>query len=190
MIFSRNNNARLSAVALAAGGLAYPFVVYLALGRVPAGALALVAVALIAARIGVMRGGVLARSLIPVLMVVAVATLCLTLANAQVATLAYPVLMSLGMAAAFGQSLRNGPSLVQVFASLREPAPSPAAQVYMRKVTAVWFVFLIINAVLSAATAASGDLALWTLYNGLISYALMGTLFAVEYAIRRRVQRI
>ena len=59
----------------------------------------------------------------------------------------------------------------------------------MRKVTQVWCVFLLVNAALSAATALWGDLAVWTLYNGLISYGVMGTLFAVEYAIRRRVQR-
>ena len=174
---------------LGIGGIAYPFLVYFALGRIPAGAVVLVALALVTSRMGLIRNAAFARSLIPVLLAVAIATLCLALANPSLAMLAYPVLMNLGMAAAFGLSLRHGPSLIQIFASLRDPNPSPAAQAYMRKVTQVWCVFLLVNAALSAATALWGDLAVWTLYNGLISYGVMGTLFAVEYAIRRRVQR-
>jgi uncharacterized membrane protein len=58
----------------------------------------------------------------------------------------------------------------------------------MRRVTVVWFVFLLGNATVSAATAVHGDMALWTLYNGLVAYLLMGLLFAVEFLVRRRVQ--
>lgn len=183
------NKPRIAALALGGIGLAYPFVVYAALGRVPAGALVLVALAVIGARLVAIRNAALARPLIPALGAVALGTGGLALLDTQSAALAYPVLMNLGMAAAFGLSLRRGPTLIQTFASLTDPNPSPAALAYMRKVTLVWCVFLLVSAVISALTALSGDLALWALYNGLISYGLMGALFAAEYAIRQRVRR-
>ena len=152
------------------------------------------ALALVGARLGLLRGAAVARPLVPVMIAVALATAALALTDSRLAALLYPVLMTLGMAAAFGLSLRRGPSLVELFASLptselNPPDPSPAARAYMRKVTRVWAVFLLASAALSAATVAWGDMAVWTLYNGLISYLLMGGLFAVEYAVRRRVRR-
>lgn len=188
MIFS-TNRPRLAAVALGGIGLAYPFMVYAALGRVPAGALVLVVLAVIGARLALMRGTALARPLLPAMAVIAMVTASLALIDSHAAALAYPVLMNLGMAAAFGLSLRRGPSLVETFASLTEPHPGVAARAYMRKVTLVWCVFLLANALISALTAASGNLALWTLYNGLVSYGLMAALFAVEYLVRQRLRR-
>ena len=172
-------------MALAAIGVAYPFLVYAALGRIPAGAIVLVALALIGSRLGLMRGATATRPLVPVMIAVALTTAALALADSALAAQAYPMLMSLGMAAGFALSLRRGPSLIEIFASLRDPDPSPRAQVYMRKLTRVWCVFLLGNAAASAATMAWGDMALWTLYNGLISYLLMGALFLGEPLVRR-----
>ena len=169
-------------------GLAYPFAAFLLLGRVPAGALILVALALVVGRLHSLRHAAAARALMPALALVFAATASFGLLNAEAAVLAYPVLMSLGMAVAFGLSLRRGPSLVECFASISEPEPSPAARAYMRRVSLVWCLFLMANACASALTAAGGDMAVWTLYNGLISYLLMGALFAGEYALRRRVR--
>jgi uncharacterized membrane protein len=185
---SSPNKSRIAVFILGGIGLAYPFLVYSALGRVPAGAVVLVALALIGARLGLTRGSKAARFLIPVMIAVFVATAGLALLDSGLASLVYPVLMSLGMAAAFGLSLRREPSLVEVFASLTDPDPSPAAKAYMRKVTLGWFMVLLMNAMISAVTVVLGDMVLWALYNGLISYLLMGTFMAVEYAIRRRVR--
>lgn len=177
----------VAALLLGAVGLAYPFIVYAALGRVPAGAVVLVALALIAARFSLMRGAAPARTLVPVMLAVAAATGALALADSRLAAMAYPVLMSLGMAAAFGLSLRSGPSLIETFASLKDADPGPAARRYMRRLSLVWCLFLLANAAVSAATIALGDAMVWALYNGLISYVLMGLLLAGEYALRRRV---
>ncbi len=185
---SSPNRPRIAVLVLGGIGLAYPFLVHAALGRVPAGAIVLVALALIGARLGLTRGTAAAGPLVPVMIAVFLGTAALALLDSSLAALAYPVVMSLGMAGAFGLSLRGGPTLVESFAGLTDPDPSPAAKAYMRKVTFLWFVFLLGNAVVSAVTVASGDMALWTLYNGLISYVLMGFLFAVEYAVRRRVR--
>lgn len=183
-----DNKPGAATVALAALGIAYPFLVYAALGRVPAGALVLVALALIGARLAMLKGQTLARPLLPPLVVVALATTALGVVDAAVATKAYPVLMGLAFAAAFGLSLRRPPCLIEIFASLTDPAPSAEARAYMRRVTLVWCVFLSLNAALSAATALWAEPWLWALYNGLIAYVLMGLLFAVEWLIRRRVR--
>ena len=45
------------------------------------------------------------------------------------------------------------------------------------------------NGALAAFTIWHGDLALWSLYNGLISYGLMGALMAGEYLVRRRLMK-
>jgi uncharacterized membrane protein len=184
------SSPRISPAALLLAGVAaaYPFLVYAALGRVPPGALIVVALAVVGGRMAAARRANSAGVLLPALAGVFAATGVLALLDADAAVLAYPVLMNLGFAAAFGLSLLKPPTLVESLASLRHPNPSPAGRLYMRRVTVVWFVFLLGNATVSAATAVHGDMALWTLYNGLVAYLLMGLLFAVEFLVRRRVQ--
>jgi uncharacterized membrane protein len=184
----RNRRAGGAALVLAALGMAYPFVVHAAMGRVPAGALVLLALALAGARFAMLRGGEVARVLAGPLAAVFAATGALALVEARVAALAYPVLMNLGFAAAFGWSVVRPPSLVQIFASVVEPDPSERARRYMRKVSLVWCLFLSVNASVALALALWADTALWALYTGLISYLLMGLLFAVEWLVRRRVR--
>lgn len=185
---SSPNRRPLFLLGLGGLGILYPGLVYISLGRVPSAVLAVLALGLVGARLAVTRGGALASALVPTLAAILVATAAFALVAPALAVLAYPVLMSLGMAAAFGLSLRNGPTLVERFARLTEPEPSAAARAYMRKVTWVWFLFLLGNAGLSALTVAMGDREIWTLYNGLIAYLLMGSLFGIEYLIRRRVR--
>lgn len=185
---SSPSKLRPSVLLLGVLGLAYPFAVFALLGRVPAGALVLAALALVAGRLLALRRSAPARAMAPALAGVLAVTGALSLADPRIAALAYPVLMSLGMAAAFGLSLLFPPSLVEALASLSEPSPSPRARAYMRTVSLVWCLFLTLNAGLSAVTAWLGDIGLWTLYNGLISYLLMGALFGGEFMVRRHIQ--
>lgn len=180
---------RLLSVCLTIGGLVYPFAIYLLIGWVPAGLLLTVPLALIAGRLALARGASPLRPFVPILIAVAAITLCLAIADRATAVKAYPILMSAGMAAAFGRSLLSPPTLVETLASLRSPDIKPEARLYMRKVTWAWFLFLTANCAVSALTLASGEMALWTLYNGLVSYLLMGLLFGGEWLIRRRVMR-
>ena len=53
--------------------------------------------------------------------------------------------------------------------------------------TIVWCCFFIINGGIAAYTTFFCSREVWALYNGGISYALMGTLFVVEYIIRKLV---
>ena len=107
----------------------------------------------------------------------------------ELAARAYPIAVSLAVAAVFALSLRFPPSIVERIARLSEPGLPPKGVAYSRRVTAVWVAFLLVNAGISAATVVWGSLAVWTLWNGLLSYVAMGLLFAGEYLVRRRVRR-
>ena len=60
----------------------------------------------------------------------------------------------------------------------------PPAVPYMRRLTMIWTVFFALNACIAAWLAWQGSLAEWTLYNGCISYLLIGLLVVVEYLYR------
>lgn len=108
----------------------------------------------------------------------------LSVFQGDIAALYYPVIMSLALGSAFFLSLLFPPSLIELLARLQEPALSPAAVIYTRNVTKVWVGFCLLNAVLSYTTVRSGNLEIWTLYNGVISYGLMGILLGGEFLFR------
>lgn len=101
----------------------------------------------------------------------------------------YPVLVNALMLVVFCGSLFYPPSLIERFARLQEPALPDSAIVYTRRVTQVWCVFFLLNGSVALVTALWSSLEIWSLYNGLIAYLLMGCLFAGEYWVRLRVRR-
>lgn len=114
-------------------------------------------------------------------------TLLSALFSARHWLLYYPLAVSLALLCLFGWSLTRPMSLVERLARLQDPALPPAAIGYTRRVTQVWCGFFVINGALAAFTIWHGNLALWSLYNGLISYVLMGGLMGAEYLVRRRL---
>jgi uncharacterized membrane protein len=100
---------------------------------------------------------------------------------------AYPILLSIGLTAVFSHSLLRPPTVMERIAGLSRPNLNPAAISYLRKLTIVWLCFFIVNGAISAATAFWGSLKAWTLYNGLISYLLIGLIFIGEFAVRHLV---
>jgi uncharacterized membrane protein len=100
----------------------------------------------------------------------------------------YPVLISGLLLTLFGLSLRYGPPMVERLARLREPELPEHAVRYTRKVTQAWALFFLFNGLVVIALTLWAPLAWWTLYTGLISYALMGLLFAAEWLIRQQVR--
>lgn len=100
----------------------------------------------------------------------------------------YPVLISASMLGLFGSSLVYGPPVVERLARMREQDLPEVAIRYTRQVTQVWCWFFLGNGLMAAALTLWAPLSWWTLYTGLISYALMGLLFAGEWAVRRHVR--
>jgi len=94
----------------------------------------------------------------------------------------------------FGVTLFRPPSMIYRFAIIQDktiPGSLNERRVaaYCKKVTIVWVIFFIINGSIAAWTIFSGSDTLWAVYNGGISYILIGTLFAGEYIIRKKVQK-
>jgi len=102
----------------------------------------------------------------------------------------YPVLVNAVLLGGFGYSLRTPMSAVERMARLRGEDFAPPAQAYMRGVTRVWCGFFVLNGAIALGTALWASAAVWSLYTGVISYALMGLLFGLEYLVRLRFKRL
>jgi uncharacterized membrane protein len=123
--------------------------------------------------------------------VIGASLLILAARSPMIGIKAYPVLLSLALAAVFAYSLVWPPTIIEQVARIRHPDLPLYVNSYLRRVTIAWLIFFVINAGLSTATAMSGSLKLWTLYNGFISYMVIGVMFAAEFLIRQVVhQRI
>jgi len=174
----------LLAAVLLVVSVAYPVVVYLALGHVSPRWIALLLVALALARAWVTRESFWlgAAALAAVL---AVASF---LGDRWEPLKLYPALVNLVMFGLFALSLWRGPTVVERLARLRETNFPPAAVAYTRRVTQVWCGFFVVNGLIAVATALWASAAVWALYNGLLSYAAMGLLMGGEWLVRRRVR--
>ncbi|MCU7510072.1 DNA gyrase subunit B [Klebsiella quasipneumoniae] len=132
-----------------------------------------------------------AGTLSVVTQIVAVAGMTLCIASYLLKThqllLFYPVVVNSVMLAVFGGSLWSTMPIIERLARLREPDLPERAVRYTRRVTQIWCAFFIINGGIALFTALYGDLSLWTAWNGMISYLLMGTLMAGEWLVRQRV---
>jgi len=174
---------------LAAFGVAYPFVVYAGIDRISPSVFVALAVGVLVLRLAWSRSEPQKGIFSVALVAVGVALLVLLSYDGMTAAKAYPVLMSLAFATVFGWSLAFPPTLVERIAVLAGTAPTEPARRYMRRVTVVWFAFLVANAGVSGWTGLAQDHAVWAFYNGFVSYLLMGILMGGEYLVRVRVRR-
>ncbi len=161
----------------------YPFLVYFGLGHFEPRWLALLLALMAVARAFATRE--------KVWLVAAAGGMLLALmtfsANQLLPLKLYPVLVNAVMLAVFLTSLWHPPSVIERMARLREPDLPASGIAYTRRVTQVWCVFFLINGTLALITALWASDAIWALYNGLITYGLMGLLFAGEWLVRQRV---
>lgn len=172
---------------------AYPLLVYFGLAYFEARFLALILIAvaivrLVAAKGGGGRSGLTAQ-LIGTLGIVLVIGFVVTVSNETVYLRLYPVCINALMLALFAASVARPPTFVERLIRLRKPDLPPWAVRYARKVTLAWCGFFLINGAIALYTCFWTPLEVWTLYNGLISYVLIGLMFAGEYPIRHLVKR-
>ncbi|ADT86697.1 hypothetical protein [Vibrio furnissii] len=100
----------------------------------------------------------------------------------------YPVAVNACMLVFFAASLKQPQTLIERLARLHEPDLPESGVRYTRKVTQVWCLFFLFNAIIALYTCFL-PMEIWTLYNGLISYCLAGALFAIEWLVRRAVRQ-
>ncbi len=164
--------------------LAYPAVVYFGLGRFEPRWLALLLAGVAIVRALATREKVWLISAAGALLLACVSAF----GNQTFPLKLYPVLVNAVMLAVFATSLRHPPSIIERLARLREPDLPPAGIAYTRRVTQVWCGFFIFNGSVALLTAVWATDAIWALYNGLLSYLLMGCLFAAEWLVRQHVR--
>ncbi len=109
--------------------------------------------------------------------------------NSEYGIKLYPALVSTGMLIIFASSLYWPPPIIERFARLMDKNFPDEAIPYTRKVTVAWCLFFIINALIALWTTFFASQEVWVAYNGLISYILIGVMFAGEFIIRKIVMR-
>lgn len=166
---------------------AYPFVVYFGLGTLGPKILAIVLAVFAVVRYFANKERTRAQGMVCGA-IVCFAILIFILDSQRLLRL-YPVLFSLGMAAAFYFSLYDDQTLIERVATQFGSELHDIARRYIRKLTVWWIAVLVINATISAWTALYGTLYQWTLFNGLLSYLLMGGFMAAEFCFRIRYKK-
>jgi uncharacterized membrane protein len=171
----------------------YPAIVYFSLGYFEPRLIAFALIVIALARLFMVRRLKFFASGMPQSYLVIAAFLLVGISamasNSVVLLQYYPVWLNALMLALFSFSLFRPPSIVEQMARLKEPDFPTAAVSYTRKVTMVWCGFFAFNGAVALYTVLQTDMDLWAIYNGFISYCLMGLLFAGEYIIRRKAKR-
>ncbi|MCC7461672.1 MAG: hypothetical protein IT480_04325 [Gammaproteobacteria bacterium] len=110
--------------------------------------------------------------------------IALLLTDSELLARLYPVLVNVALLGAFGMTLVRPPSMIERMARLDGRALDEAGTRYTRNLTRVWCGFFAANAAIALATALGGSREVWALYNGLVSYILIGVLLVAERLIR------
>jgi uncharacterized membrane protein len=160
--------------------IAYPFAIYFGLGRFSPRIMIAGLLVLLGLR---MYGAPHGRGRLPYL-VGGVGVVIIAARSPSVGLRAYPILISLTLASVFAYSLLRPPTIIEQIARMRRPHMPPRIVAYLRHVTIVWTGFFLLNAAISAATVVSGSIKLWTLYNGFVSYLIIGAILAGELMLR------
>ena len=165
--------------------MSYPVLIYAGLTLVRPRTLAIILAVLLLAH-GVVtwpqRG--LAQVSRPILLPVVAVLLLAGLLNQGQFFLLVPVLINAVLLIAFGRTLLWGPPMVETFARLRGRELPDEEVVYCRVVTGLWCLFFAFNGGVTLWLALGATLARWTLYTGVVSYMLIGTLFTAEMVYR------
>jgi len=120
---------------------------------------------------------------------VTVFLLILIRSESELLLMLYPALISCVLFVLFARTLFSPPSMIELI-SIRMGMPVPEKAVgYMRVLTAIWCGFFVFNGAVATWLAVGGDFARWALYNGLVSYVLIGVLLVGEYVFRQFYRR-
>lgn len=171
----------------------YPVIVYFSLGHFEPRPIAIVLIGLALVRLlidgrrsyfsaGMAQAALVAAALLLV-------GISATALNSAVLLQYYPVYLNFMLFALFLFSLLHPPSIVEQIARPREPEFPEAAVIYTRRVTMVWCGFFAFNGTVALYTIIETDLKIWAIYNGFISYCLIGLLFVGEIFARRIAKR-
>ncbi len=176
-------------VAIKAGlGLAlvlYPAFVYFSIEKISISVLLAVIVAILAIRFWLSEDKFNHKA---ALLQLIAGVVCLVLSlylEGTIGARVYPVIVNIIFLYLFTSSLFAKQSAIERLARIQEPNLSEQGVAYTRQVTKIWCLFFVINGSIATYTVFFTSMATWALYNGLISYLLMGALFIGEWFFRR-----
>ncbi len=170
--------------------LLYPFLIYLGLNefqpRMIAFLLLIVAILrLIANKYGEKKESVLGMSLYLIAAAVLI-TIFTFVTDLKFGLYFYPPLVNLIFFIFFSISLFHPPTIIERIARRHRSDMPVKAIVYTRRVTQVWCLFFLINGGVSVMSISYSE-EWWVLYNGFITYILIGLMLAGEYFIRIKI---
>jgi uncharacterized membrane protein len=169
------------------GLVAYPVLVYVALGFVSPRSIALGTLALYALRAALTKPSRLwtyAGVFSPVGVAVAASAAWGAWSGDPRPLLLEPAASNLALLVAFGASLAGEQSTIERLARAQVGELPPDEVTYCRRVTEVWCGLFAANAAASAWFALRGSRESWAVYTGAVSYVLIGALLASEYVYR------
>ena len=174
---------RLADITLMAFGVVYPAIVFFLRGAINPALFVCLALVLVGLRLTLGSTGV--GSWRPALLVAAATLAGMALIDAALAARAYPILISLAAAGVFAVTLFQPASLVERLALASGERWSAELRVYCRNVTAIWVLWLGVNAAIAAGLAFVHDDRAWALWTGMLSYLVSGVLLGGEWLVRR-----
>jgi uncharacterized membrane protein len=165
----------------------YPLAVWLLLDKTSPAAIVAILACLLFLRLAFIRG----RPLYMLLGATAIVAFCtLAYLDPELKVLKmYPVLVSLAGLSLCVFTLLNPPSAIERLMDTLGAKVEPYAINYVRTLTGVWAVFFAANASVATYTALAAPIGFWALYNGVISYVLIGLLIVLEYPVRLLYRR-
>lgn len=182
------NGLKLGTVVIGSSMLLYPVFVHFGVRvfspRTSAGVLLVVLCPALIARLwnadrSLLRSLALLPAVVVALLLGAVAM------NSLGFVLLLPAAVNLTFLASFAVTLYRGPPMVERFARIIDEDLTAEEQRWCRLWTWLWSGFFAVNASMALVLSQVGALDWWTAYNGVVSYMLVGILFAVEYVTRK-----
>lgn len=170
--------------------LLYPIAVYFGLQHLQPKTIAIILAALVLLRAFLARSKLM-ESMKGLWLVVLITGLTAAgvsfILNSTLGLKLYPVIITGSFLAIFSYSLFAPPTIIERLARLQTSDLPAEAIPYTTTVTKIWCLFFIVNILISLYTVFYTSVEIWALYNGLISYGLMGLLFIGEWGYRRLV---
>lgn len=100
----------------------------------------------------------------------------------------YPPICNFFIFLVFFSSLFSKETIIEKFARLSSSVMKDSTLRYAKKVNYVWCVFTFLNFLISIWTIFLSD-NIWMIYNGCVSYLLVGLVFGVEYIVRINLRK-
>jgi len=179
---------RLAGLLLAAVLVVYPLLMFFMLDEFGVRPLAVLLAALLLTRVlPIVQSS--RKNAIALALLIVVFAAVLYLSRSEKLLMAYPAVISLIMLGAFAVTLFHPPSIIERFSRKMGVSVPPQAIPYMRVLTMFWCGFFLLNACVAALLAWQGDVTRWALYNGLVSYLIIGLLIVAELVFRQYYRR-